>query len=433
MDHFTSTKKADNRIIELSTLIELEDEHILQLVSDIESHKEKLNIKISIYESMQRKLDLRISSLQIFIENQEERLQSLQIFIKNQEERLQYEDNSMEMFRISSETSNTKNHMLKQQIEEFIADKCMFERQIEKSILDLSKLETNFLQLNVDKSKLEKRIIQLNADKCRLEKQIEINNSDKSKLETGIVKLEKKIRKEPVAKCRLFRLCREIIQCKFSLPIGFFNMKGDKCFCPCCETNTKSYYTRGSHPMRYAIPYGYVRIGLKINKGFADTHEVFSNWHISFHGTKVDNIREIFSSNLQLLKPGDYTISGKQLEIRSGHIKSRHERINLYTKNKEMFNTNQIFTSPSIIYASNRVYAEEDIVPHPFITGKRIRLNYIFQCRQRPSSYKIGQQTIGKSEQIDKLFNNNELEWYTPENVGIILTGLLIKIIEIID
>ena len=64
---------------------------------------------------------------------------------------------------------------------------------------------------------------------------------------------------------------------------------------------------------------------------------------------------------------------------------------------------------------------------------KAIKAQCAFQLRIRPQSYLIGQETVGataKGEIIDKDFNNNELEWYTKENVGIVVHRLLIKITQ---
>ncbi len=59
---------------------------------------------------------------------------------------------------------------------------------------------------------------------------------------------------------------------------------------------------------------------------------------------------------------------------------------------------------------------------------------FAFQVRIRPGAYKIGQETVGaarRGKTLDNHFSNNELEWYTKENLGIVLHGLLLRVREI--
>lgn len=62
-----------------------------------------------------------------------------------------------------------------------------------------------------------------------------------------------------------------------------------------------------------------------------------------------------------------------------------------------------------------------------------LKVQFVFQCRQRPGSYGIGQETVGAAKsgkKLDVLFKNNELEWYTKESVGIFIYGLLVRILK---
>ena len=68
----------------------------------------------------------------------------------------------------------------------------------------------------------------------------------------------------------------------------------------------------------------------------------------------------------------------------------------------------------------------------PFrVDGRGVRRGkVVFQLRIRPNSYGIGQETVGASdygETVDEHFSNNELEFYSKENVGIVIHGLLFK------
>ena len=90
-------------------------------------------------------------------------------------------------------------------------------------------------------------------------------------------------------------------------------------------------------------------------------------------------------------------------------------------------NSFKILTFPNI-------YSKPYYCQHPnlykCLTLKRIKCKFAFQIRQRPNSYNIGQQTIGANYIIDNHFSNNQIEWYTKENIGIVVYGLLLKFEE---
>jgi hypothetical protein len=77
---------------------------------------------------------------------------------------------------------------------------------------------------------------------------------------------------------------------------------------------------------------------------------------------------------------------------------------------------------------STDTYAKPLTVIHE---GRAVQCRFVFQCRQRPGSYCIGQETVGAARRgvrVDPVFENREIEWYTKENVGVVLTGLLMII-----
>ena len=62
-----------------------------------------------------------------------------------------------------------------------------------------------------------------------------------------------------------------------------------------------------------------------------------------------------------------------------------------------------------------------------------MEIQFAFQLRIKPGSYKIGQQTVGATKigkNLDEHFKNEELEWYTKQNLSIVLYGLLLRISE---
>eukprot|EP01084_Bolivina_argentea_P071652 130210_1 len=233
--------------------------------------------------------------------------------------------------------------------------------------------------------------------------------------------------------CPTMHLSYEIIQKYLNVPSEFMNPVHDKCFCSKCHTveDEPSVLLRGNPPQKYSLPLGWVRFGLRIDGGKCKMNNVFDDWNIAFHGTSRETAEQIFKSGLNLLKPGDYTIDGLKLLISDGHIRDCIWRRNFYLNQNEWFDPNQIFVTPSIIYAANEIYAQ------PFYCfNDTLKVQCVFQLMIRPNCYGIGQETINATKQrhhIDDAFNNNELEWYTKENVGIVVHALLVKITSIND
>ena len=131
---------------------------------------------------------------------------------------------------------------------------------------------------------------------------------------------------------------------------------------------------------------------------------------------------------MTLLKPGDITEYGQEVKARKGHIQKPFMRYNEHTQKQELFDPNQIFISPSIIYSENNVYAKEYLCSHPTKRHQTLKIKFAFQIRIRPNSYGVGQQTIKAKRQIDQHFDNSALEWYTKDSDAIVLYGLLMKI-----
>jgi hypothetical protein len=231
-------------------------------------------------------------------------------------------------------------------------------------------------------------------------------------------------------------LAKRLLSDKFDIHKAFFDSIGDMCFCEVCheKRGDKLVYSRGEPRASYSLPIGFTRFGLSIQKGFAAANDVFNKWHVSYHGTVADSIEPIFKGGLALVRPGDVALGGTLMGARSGHILRPFKRLNLYTDQQEMFDPNQIFTSPSSRYASHPAYAPLFIVDHPDKPGKQVGMRFLFQCRQRPGSYSIGQETVGASslcKVLDMHFKNTELEWYTKESHAVLLTGLLVQVREL--
>lgn len=66
-----------------------------------------------------------------------------------------------------------------------------------------------------------------------------------------------------------------------------------------------------------------------------------------------------------------------------------------------------------------------------FRTGDGLSVQAVFQLRQRPGSYGIGQETVGAGAgRLDPLIGNEQLEYYTREGAGIFLHGLLLRVLS---
>ena len=230
-------------------------------------------------------------------------------------------------------------------------------------------------------------------------------------------------------------IARSVLNQLFHFPDEFFDKSCDRCYCILCHSlrNDKLVYSRGNPSKDYALPIEWVRFGLRTDPGKCKVNKVFDEWHVGFHGTSKEDVYEIFKSGLILLKPGDHTIDGNQLKMRSGHIKKPFNRYNEYSKQNELFDPNQIFVSPSIKYVSQQTYAGTYYCCHPQDWTKTLKVQFAFQLRIKPGSYGIGQETIGATKngkKLDENFNNEELEWYTKQNLGIVLYGLLMRVEE---
>eukprot|EP01084_Bolivina_argentea_P138663 244079_1 len=241
---------------------------------------------------------------------------------------------------------------------------------------------------------------------------------------------------EPKINCSYFSIANALIKQEFpEISSKSFNEGGNMCYCDKChkKRGDKIVYSRGDPRKIYTLPVGWSRLGLKIDDAFCETHKVWKKWHVAFHGTQKTTVPLIFKGRLILLKAGDVAVGGAELGICDGHIPKPHQRMNLYTKKEELFDPNQIYLSQSIKYSGCEVYAKYSECNHPTQKNKKIKAKFAFQVRIRPGSYGIGQETIGASRKkqiIDENFNNNELEWYTKENVGIVVYGLLVKFEE---
>ena len=60
------------------------------------------------------------------------------------------------------------------------------------------------------------------------------------------------------------------------------------------------------------------------------------------------------------------------------------------------------------------------------VTRKKYSVHTILQVRVKPGSYSKGPQTMGAKEEIDGLFSNDEIEWFTNREGVHYIFGILV-------
>ncbi|XP_062501122.1 ankyrin repeat domain-containing protein 17-like isoform X2 [Corticium candelabrum] len=221
----------------------------------------------------------------------------------------------------------------------------------------------------------------------------------------------------------------------------FLSPEFNKCYCPRCY-NGRPIILRGKPAKPYAIPRGWVRFAITVDSRL-NADEIFDSYHVAFHGTSAGAVKSILESG-QLLLPGDTTSGGFTIPHPSGHIKDgkcclipghMDGHFKVVAKHKAnckcgcvLFEpTRLFFTSPTVKYCEDPAYAGRGVK-----FGKK-RAKCVLQVRQKSDSYKVLAETIGagrRSEVIDPLFDNRDVEWCTGHRYpAIVVTGVLIKLL----
>lgn len=233
------------------------------------------------------------------------------------------------------------------------------------------------------------------------------------------------------AGCAYFQDCIAFVK---SLPANiqrFFDYETCcLCYCNACHASRgdRETYMRGGS--KYALPIGWARVSLRTGGAQAEVLGAFQ-WPVAFHGTPATAVPFILATG-RLVRPGESVavLGGGAVGIRTdtGRIKQPSWRINLSSGEREYFDPNQIFCSPSIRYCELPHYAKT--TDFTSSSGKAYQAKLAFQMRLRPGTYGVGQQTVRANKPIDKHFSNNEIEWYTEgsEHGAHVLTGLLVKL-----
>ena len=172
----------------------------------------------------------------------------------------------------------------------------------------------------------------------------------------------------------------------------------NRCFCQKCEPISIGY--RGDPKVKYSLPIGWYRFGMKIKDEYINKNIDTSNWNIAYYGTNIDAAISIIN-NQRIMLPGELLSYGKIL----------------YPQNNSK--PNVIYMSPSIIYA--KLFSQR--IPY---NGRSI--NIAFQCRIKPGSYTINKIPDNfNGIMIDNNFSKDEIEWIVDKNSNIVPFGFLVS------
>ena len=180
----------------------------------------------------------------------------------------------------------------------------------------------------------------------------------------------------------------------------------DHCFCENCEP-VKIWY-RGEPKEKYVLPIGFYRYGIKIRDEYLHNKIKIYNWHVAYHGTKVELVKSIVEHR-RIMFPGDTLNNGKKLPILNGNFFGD--------------GSPAIYLTPSIKYACNDFYAR------PYNFNDKI-VKVVIQCRVKPGSFRKFRETVRARKVIDNNFPNDEIEWVTHDRLAVVPYGLLIGVFD---
>lgn len=211
--------------------------------------------------------------------------------------------------------------------------------------------------------------------------------------------------------CEYFKLCQEYVY-SLGWQKCFFALKHDRCYCNKCYLLSLPDVIQAAGD-RYVVPRGRAGFGLSVDPTLADYHKLWIDWIVTYHGTSKYAAESILA-NRQFLIPGDKLLNGTVLGIRPGHIPGKKH----------------IYTSPSISYSSLEVYsAGNDFIS---ASGKNYTAQLVLQCRQKPGTFKIQSETVGRgNDPICDYISNEEIEYFTDIRVSLVPYRLLVLLKEV--
>ncbi|CAF1412830.1 unnamed protein product [Adineta ricciae] len=212
-------------------------------------------------------------------------------------------------------------------------------------------------------------------------------------------------------KCPYMKVAKEFVA---SLQWGpcHFDESFDECYCDACYDSSEDDVVVAGNAM-YVIPRGWARIGLYVDRVVEEQNNIWDDWIVTFHGTRLITAQSILN-NRQFCLPGDKLLDGTVLGIRKGHIPGKKH----------------IYTSPTIAYSSLENYSER--VPYYSTKTRRsYEILIVLQCRQKPKSFSVQRETVrAGNNRICPHVPNDRIEYYTEIRSSIVPYGLLLNITE---
>lgn len=225
---------------------------------------------------------------------------------------------------------------------------------------------------------------------------------DKLKNDTGVY-YHKIYRNPTLLPCLQLRILAEEFLKTLNLNNDDFDNFIDRCFCKNCEPQIIWY--RGNPRIKYALPIGWYRFGIRIRDEYINNKIEMSNWHVGYHGTNTKVVKSIVEHR-RIMFPGDILNDGTKLQIKHNNCFGNE------------FKNSVIYISPTIKYAQHYSYGGK-------FKGKEVKV--VFQCRIKPGTYIKRPETLGFGNNIiDDNFSNKEVEWITDDRKAVVPFGLLV-------
>lgn len=209
-----------------------------------------------------------------------------------------------------------------------------------------------------------------------------------------------------------FKIAHEFLS-KHKWPVILSDERYNRCYCESCHSkDLPDTCIIGGRT--YVAPLGYTRIGVHIDERFAEHHKIFDTWNNCYHGTSIKKAMSIIENGGPLL-PGDEAMDGVEIKIRPGHIPGE----------------GYFFTTPTIKYASLPQYASSYDFKSPS-DGKTYEIKVVLQLKQKPNSFIIQRETVGRRlTRICPYIKNEEIEWKTKKRNTTVTYGILLGINDV--
>ncbi|CAF3522571.1 unnamed protein product [Rotaria sp. Silwood2] len=212
--------------------------------------------------------------------------------------------------------------------------------------------------------------------------------------------------------CKYKSLCVEYLK-SLNWNEALFDRRFNRCYCSNCYPDSwnNTLVEAGS---LYVIPRHWCRFGLQVDKIRSDVDHIWHDWIVTYHGTSAEAAHSIVAYR-QFLIPGDKCIDGEKIAIHPGHIKEQYH----------------IYTSPTIAYSSIPCYCPSKQFRSK-ITNNLYNARIVIQCRQKPGTFQVQQETIeAGNKRICPIIPNSQVEIFTTFRASIVPYGLLIHLTEI--